>query len=781
MTAALVLAAVGATSPAQTAAKKKHPATSGHSTAHHSAKTSAGVHGHAAKGATARSRRTHAHAVAETAESRRLHAAFIASTTLRPMAQQLATTRSAAAYAGVLAFAHSHPGDAGSAAQLSLGHAYMLDRRYPEAEAAYRAAGLHDSALADYADYLGAQAAVSADRPAEAAPLLEHFAERHPGSLFVPSAPVLLAKAYLAANDPQSALRVLAPLESRLSTAPSMGPSVEASTPQAPTNLDLRFTLARAYQAAGNFGKAAPLYRGIYLGAPVSSEAASARQQLDAMSVPLTAVERKEHADALFNAKQYAGAAAEYRALQHSDSGLNQADRDALAIYAAVCDLRLKHLTRSDISRLPITSDDTAALRLYLQSELARNDGNAAEQDDLVRQLLERYPQSRWLEEALYSAGNNHLVRHDTQQAADDYAALVEHFPHSTYAPNAHWKAAWMYYRLHRWGDAARLMDDQITRYAGGAEVPGAIYWRGRLYEEVEHNPAQALNYYRALNTNYINTYYGMLGRQRIAAIGQQAAVPATPAIAALKPLDDYELIDSLPENDVHLIKARLLANAALNEYIRPEIMLSPNASEWGALAEASIYQSFGETTRALQAMKRSGIPFLSLPVSEIPLAYWKIAFPQPYWSSLESNARANGLDPYLVCALIRQESEFNPTVVSYANAYGLMQLLPSTGKQLAKRGGERRFATSELLNPDENLKLGTLYLRQAIDHWNGQVEYALASYNAGDTPVRAWVNQNDYRGIDEWVESIPYTQTRDYVQAILRNRELYRAVYSGK
>jgi soluble lytic murein transglycosylase len=85
------------------------------------------------------------------------------------------------------------------------------------------------------------------------------------------------------------------------------------------------------------------------------------------------------------------------------------------------------------------------------------------------------------------------------------------------------------------------------------------------------------------------------------------------------------------------------------------------------------------------------------------------------------------------------------------------------------------------LLNPQTNLKLGTADLRKSIDRWGGQVEYALAAYNAGDTPVRAWVGTNDYKDVPEWVESIPYTETREYVQGILRNKEVYRAVYAGK
>jgi soluble lytic murein transglycosylase len=699
-----------------------------------------------------------------TAESRRLNEAFVASAQLRPMAQQLVLSRSAAAYEGVIAYAGSHSGEASAAADLALGHAYMLDRRYPEAEAAFRKVDARGSALADYAEYLAAQAAVKANRPQDALPLLDHFAERHPGSLFVPDAPVLLANAYLAGGDAASAIRTLEPLQNTDSGG----------------HVDLRLALAQAYQAAGRSAPAAALYRGLYLGDPLSPEAATAHANLAAMGAPLSAADQKQHADAMFNAKQYAQAATEYRELQKSGKDLSQADRDALEIYAAVCDLRLKRLSRSDVDRLPVTGDDSAALKMYLQAELARNMGDFAGQDSLVQQMIARYPQSRWLEEALDSGGNMYLLKQDRQHAIDDYVALVQHFPHSIYAPAAHWHAAWLSYRLRRYPDAARLMDEQIASYPGTDDIPGALYWRGRLYEDVEHNFSQALNYYNALSDTYTNSYYAILARQRMGVIGKRDAVPPAPALASVHAVDDPGLIDALPENDPHLIKARLLANAALNEYIRPEIQLSATSAQWGALAEAEIYESFGESTRALQAMKRSKIPFFSLPVAEVPMAYWQIVFPRPYWDQITTDAQANGLDPYLVAALIRQESEFNPQAVSRANAVGLMQLLPSVGKSIARKDGERHFSANELLDPATNLRLGTVDLRKSIDRYSGQIEYALAAYNAGDTPVHQWIELNDYKDIPEWVESIPYTETRGYVQSIVRNQEMYRAVYGG-
>jgi soluble lytic murein transglycosylase len=354
----------------------------------------------------------------------------------------------------------------------------------------------------------------------------------------------------------------------------------------------------------------------------------------------------------------------------------------------------------------------------------------------------------------------------------------VKMFPNSTYAPSAHWRAAWMNYRIRNYSEAARLMDEQLVRYPGGIEIPGALYWRGRIYEDEEHNFPQAMNYYRRLSNVYSDFYYANLARQRMTVLGTQPATAPAPALNAARKPAAPELTSELPENDTHLIKARLLANAALNEYIAPEIRASPTAEQWGALAQAEIYVSYGEYTRALQSMKHSGISFYTLPMEQVPSIYWHLLFPQPYWTELVANAGSNGLDPYLVASLIRQESEFNAGAVSRANAYGLMQLLPSVGKSIAKKHGIRRFDTRQLLDPSVNLKLGTVNLKQVLDRFGGQVEYALAAYNAGDTPVRQWLSSNDYKDVPEFVESIPYTETREYVQAILRNREMYRALY---
>ena len=129
------------------------------------------------------------------------------------------------------------------------------------------------------------------------------------------------------------------------------------------------------------------------------------------------------------------------------------------------------------------------------------------------------------------------------------------------------------------------------------------------------------------------------------------------------------------------------------------------------------------------------------------------------------------------MASLIRQESEFNPTAISHANAYGLMQLLPEVGKATAKQIKMHGYSLADLLEPNSNLKLGTKYFKSMIDQYGGQVEYALAAYNAGTNRVADWRASGTFKDMPEFVESIPFTETREYVQAILRNRAMYKKI----
>ncbi len=687
------------------------------------------------------------------------------------MAQQLTTMHTPAAYAGVTAYAQSHSGDAASAAYLALGHAYLTDKKFPEAASMSQKSAAAGQSLSDYADYLAAQAYLQSNDLPAAESVLSGFATKHPDSIFVPQIPVLEANLFIQEGDPQSALARL---------KPHLGEAIG-------NKADFQLAQARAEQMAGQTDAAAKLFRHVFLTFPLSNEAQVAKTQLAIIgaAAPLTPEERRNHADALYRAGRFNDAAEEYHALANDPSESNPEVRNALLVAAANCDWKLKRLSTKELDQLPDTQDETGTRRMYLLMELARDKDDGDAQRAIVEQMQTRFPESPWLAEALYSSGNMYLLRKDYTHAIDYYGELAKRFPKScepapsahcsNYAPSSHWHAAWLNYRLKQYSEAARLMDEQIANYPGGKEIPGALYWRGRIYEQQERSPAMAAAYYHTVARVYQHYYYAAEAKQRLAALGnvtpEQVAM-----LAALRPETIPELSDDVPEDDPHVVKAKLLANAGLNEYIPAEIQAADGSSEWGSFAEADIYTSYGETFRAMRVLKHAIPYYTSAPITAMPLAYWRVLFPEAYWPQIKASAAANGLDPYMVASLIRQESEFNPQAISRANAYGLMQLLPSVGKSMAKQEGMKHFETSQLLDPNVNIQLGCRYLRQTMDKF-GQPEYVFAAYNAGDSRVVDWRSAAGEQGIDEFVESIPFTETRDYVQAILRNEDIYRAI----
>ncbi|NDQ58803.1 MAG: lytic transglycosylase domain-containing protein, partial [Acidipila sp.] len=163
----------------------------------------------------------------------------------------------------------------------------------------------------------------------------------------------------------------------------------------------------------------------------------------------------------------------------------------------------------------------------------------------------------------------------------------------------------------------------------------------------------------------------------------------------------------------------------------------------------------------------------------DVPVDVWRTAFPLPYAAAIRSSAARQAIDPMLVAGLIRQESAFDAHAVSRANALGLMQIVPGTAKRLA-RSLKMRFSRAKLFQPEYNLELGTKYLADLLRLF-GNVESVLAAYDAGEDRIPGWQSERNYEETAEFVDSIPFTETREYVQIVKRNAEIYRRLAAGR
>jgi soluble lytic murein transglycosylase len=155
----------------------------------------------------------------------------------------------------------------------------------------------------------------------------------------------------------------------------------------------------------------------------------------------------------------------------------------------------------------------------------------------------------------------------------------------------------------------------------------------------------------------------------------------------------------------------------------------------------------------------------------------WKLAYPGRL---LETIRRQDARDPYLVAALIREESVYDPRAVSPVGAMGLMQIMPDTGRRIARTVGLADFTIDQLFVPEVNLRLGVRYLEDLLDRFAGNTAYAVAAYNAGPEAVVRWIENNPPRSIEEFIEEIPFAETRWYVKRVLRSLWEYQTLYGA-
>lgn len=696
----------------------------------------------------------------------RMNRTFVASADLKPMANQLILLHTPPAYAGVESWTQRHAGtDAGALGDLVLGYARLQDRQFAEAISDLKKAQPRAGELADYVEYFLGEAYAGSGDYAAALEHLRDFDVRFPESLHSHEALIAFANASLNANHPADAIKAL-----------------EGN--RTPTRADIELALGRAYIKNGQEMKGALILQHVYYTLPASVEADAAQAEIQKVpGIPQASLsDRLTRADLLLKGKRYTDAAHDYRSLVDAVSGDQRSEVLANLAVALVKSGATREAQTWLDQIPPNAAGEVTGQKLYNDLEIARNANDDNRVNTYLAQLRERAPNSSWLQEGLFVAANMYMLKHDYDHAIDDYREIHQRFPQGPRAAYAHWRSAWLDLRQGRNEAALREFREQVELYPTTTEATAAMYWEGRLLEE-KGDQAAARAWYSKLSDRYRNYYYAIMARERLRTIGVQT-VADDPLLARIhsapEPDESMSEIEP-PADDLRMEKAKLLENAGLIDFAVKELQAVPGcgSGNWASLQVARIYTDNNQPHRALQYLKRVIPSYTSQEIGTLPVAYWRVLFPRPFWPEVQRFATGNNLDPYLVASLIRQESEFNPGAVSYANAYGLMQLLPVTGKNVAKTVGLKHYNTAALLTPTTNIELGTRYFREMTDKL-GMVEYALAAYNAGSDRVEDWRDNGHYRDIQEFVESIPFVQTRDYVQSIVRNAAIYRRLYGG-
>lgn len=657
---------------------------------------------------------------------------------------------------------------AAAAARLALAVSAVESQRYADALPTLQSPPGPLSAIQDYRAFFAASALAGLGRHEDALRSLEAVWKNSPQAPIMFGRAVLLAAKSLSALGRHEEAAVL--LEKHSSVTPQ--PQGDAAA-------------AAAWEAAGKSQPAGLAWARVYFQFPQSAEAAKAKlawQNLGSPSAtPANYFQRADRSSA-------AQAVSVRDELLTVSASWPQPDREQAEVRAWSLLLRAKQYAaaRTGLLGLTVTTPEAAAEREWHLYNLARRLDNNSERDAAFSRLAARHSRSPWYLEALLAEGYRLLNENDQAAYEPLYRTCAENFPNDPRAAFCHWKTVWVSYIQRRPG-AETAMREHVERFPASEKVNAALYFLGRFAESRGQNAA-AHAWFQSVVTRFPNSYYALIAADRLDVAAIKSAAPQPDVLAWLDKIA-WPQRPTLPAAESpaaahRRARAQLLQAAALDTYAEFELRQGAREEKLPVqLASdlASFMIKIGQLDKGLRYIKGLVPGYLFFPWDAPGEKFWSLAFPLPFFDKLELHATEYGVDPFLLAGLVRQESEFNPRVVSRSNAYGLAQILPSTGRDLSRRIGIKGFTTSRLYDPNFNLRLGAYYLRILAASLDGRWEDTLASYNGGRTRAVKWRSWMEYREPAEYIETIPFNETRDYVQSVLRNAAVYRRLYAGK
>jgi soluble lytic murein transglycosylase len=406
---------------------------------------------------------------------------------------------------------------------------------------------------------------------------------------------------------------------------------------------------------------------------------------------------------------------------------------------------------------------EAAYQRARIQSRRGSVDG--------FEQVAQQHAGTPWAEEALLALANEYQKDARDEEAAPYWRRLLAENPDGKYVERACWRAAWADYRAGRYEAAAQVLERTARLRPPSTATPGFLYWAGRSRAALGQND-RARQLLEETVQRYKNVYHGLRARDVLSRL-PPAPAAAPPQILVAGPSPEPE--PGVPERQATRVRQLLLIDR-LDE-AQAELQALP-FSRRGQATIAWIDWRRGRLRPAITAMKRAFPEWIGEAGDRLPPDVWRILYPLRFDDTLRAKAAEEALDPSLVAALILQESTFDEGALSRAGARGLMQVIPATGRNLA-RDLRVPYRKAALHDPGTSLDFGTRYLRQMSDRFGGQVERVLAAYNAGPHRVDAWTGARPGMPAEEFIESIPFSETRYYVMIVLANREQYRRLYA--
>ncbi len=627
--------------------------------------------------------------------------------------------------------------------------------------------------LADYALWLRGRALQAAGKQVEAMNVFAQFVQDFPTSLRFRDAKILWANSAMQAGQAAQIPNFLQDLNDK-------------------NQADALLLTAKSYETSGNQTEAIKFYRKVYFFGAGTNEAKEAETKLTFLSQPLTpqtAEEISVRANKLYAAKNYAEAGAAYDILISIFPSARTPD---IQLKRLITFANLKNMTeaQNSFNALPVSSKEKEEAYYNLAVGYAKNKLWAPARTT-VEEMRQKFPSGKLTPKALIDIG---MAARDAKNKPDESYFLqsaVASYPNAINVAGAQFELAWLQHDGKNYQTSSQMLLEHLARYVDkdSTNRGKAGYWAARDSELAgKINEACAL--YDATVYRYGANWYGYIALQRLTGLRGQGKCQSPPNFPAgslvPKAAANLKVVTvaaetSTPKELERADKSEELSIVGLFDWAIDELKEAQKTAGNSPrinLALAKHYRLKGDQVNALNALKASYPDYAQMFPEEMGREEWDIFYPLTNWSDIKYWAAQRRLDPFQVAGFIRQETIFDARAKSGANAYGLMQLLIPTARAVAKKynSSTTSISADTLFQPALNIELGTAYIRDQFDKF-GRVEFVAVAYNAGPGRVPQWTASLPSE-MDEFVEAIPFKETKGYVQGIIRNSAQYRRLY---
>ncbi len=417
--------------------------------------------------------------------------------------------------------------------------------------------------------------------------------------------------------------------------------------------------------------------------------------------------------------------------------------------------------------RLPTEAERAEALFHGARAE------SRADRDDQAiggyRQVVEHFSHSRFAAEASYLIGWIDFNRGRYRDAIPSLRVHLARYPHTNFSDDAEWNLGFSYWLDGKYEEAQKWF--AMLGRRGGAYVGGkGDYWQARTLEKLGRSD-EARSLYKKITADHPLSYYSTMARIKLAALGV-ATAPLPPAHGGAPA---FGKLESAPQKDAlilrvdELIEARLFteASAELERGEKEFLKRYGHARALPLLLDRYVRGSDFHRPHLLAEGYGSAAFRFDPHLDGNARKWWQAMYPRAYQAFIEKYALSGKNPPYYLYTIMQKETAYDPLDVSYADAIGLLQMIPPTSRKVALQIG-RPYTEDVLYDPEGNIEFGAWYIGHLLQKFSGQIPLGAGSYNAGPTAMRKWVTKNGTRPLDEFIELCPYTQTREYMKKVI-------------